>query len=44
MKAKIERLEYLKSLYTNQCMSLSEYEEYLDLGYELSLEDPLMSR
>ena len=36
---KQERFAELSKLYDSKCMTLAEYEEYCDLGYELSLED-----
>ena len=36
---KQERFAELSKLYDSKCMTLDEYEEYCDLGYELSLED-----
>ena len=36
---KQERFAKLSKLYDSKCMTLTEYEEYCDLGYELSLED-----
>jgi len=36
---KQERFAELSKLYDSKCMTPDEYEEYCDLGYELSLED-----